>query len=212
MKQEPLKVGFDLDGVILYNPARVARPILAFLRNQVLHKQKKEFYIPTSPFADWLWYVLHKTSLAPSPAYKSVIKLIKDGQIEAYIITGRYHSLESDFDIWLKKLDATSYFKTCVYNKDNEQPHIFKRKMIEKFGIQIFVEDNWDIVRLLNERHPTSPRLRSSFDRQARLRGTRKKPLTVLWITNFLDQFIPYPYKYFSLKRAMQYIEGVLKK
>ena len=194
MKQEPLKVGFDLDGVILYNPARVARPILAFLSNQVLHKQKKEFYIPKTPFAEWFWQMLHKTSLTPSPAYKSVQKLISEGKIEAYLITGRYHTLESDFDHWLDKLDARSYFQSCVYNKDNEQPHIFRKRMIEMFGVNIFIEDNWDIVRLLNEN------------------SGRKKPLTVLWVTNFLDQFIPYPYKYFSLKGAVEYVEGVLKK
>lgn len=192
MKQEPLKVGFDLDGVILYNPARVARPILAFLRNQILHKQKKEFYIPKSPFAQWFWHLLHKTSLVPSPAYASVKRLIKDKKIEAYLITGRYHSLESDFDMWLTTLDAKSYFKTCVYNKNNEQPHIFKKKMIEKFGIKIFIEDNWDIVRLLNE--------------------NQKRPVTILWITNFLDQFIQYPYKYFSLKGAVAYIQEDLKR
>lgn len=187
MKKEPLRVGFDLDGVILYNPARVARPILAFLRNQIMHRPKKEFYIPKSAFEEWFWHILHKTSFVPAPGYAKVQRLVREGKIKAYLITGRYHSLESDFDHWLKRLDARSYFAACVYNKDNEQPHIFKKRMIDTYKIKIFVEDNWDIVHLLNK--------------------NTKKDVKILWITNFLDQIITYPYKFFSLRKAVDYIQ-----
>ena len=64
--------------------------------------------------------------------------------------------------------------------------------MIDKFALSIFVEDNWDIVRLLNEK--------------------QKKPFTVLWISNLLDQFIPYKYKYYSLTDAVDYVKNLLKK
>lgn len=46
MAKKPLKVGFDLDGVILYNPVRVLRPFSAFTSKLLFHKKKHPSIFP----------------------------------------------------------------------------------------------------------------------------------------------------------------------
>ena len=191
MKKEPLKVGFDLDGVILYNPARVARPILSLFRNIFLHKQKKHFYIPQSIIGKLFWSILHKTSIRPARCYERIKKLVDENKIKAYLITGRYRVLQSDFEDWTDRLNAKSVFTEVLYNKNNKQPHEFKKQVIEKLNLDIFVEDNWDIIKLLTQK--------------------KRNSLTILWITNFLDRVIPYQNKFSSLNQIMDFLEKRFK-
>ncbi|MBI2052008.1 hypothetical protein HYT33_04600 [Candidatus Roizmanbacteria bacterium] len=186
MKKRTLKVGFDLDGVILYNPLRTARPILAYLRQFVIKSEKKSFYIPKTLPEKLFWFILHKSSIWPAPGLTQLKDLLKKRQIEAYVITGRYDSLTPDFERWMERLDAKNHFVHFVCNKKNEQPHEFKKRMIQKFKLDLFVEDNWDIVHLLDS-------------------GTGAR---ILWLTNALDRRISYPYKFTNLKQVVDYLRS----
>ncbi len=112
-------------------------------------------------------------------------KLAKEGKIEPYIITSRYDSLKDDFANWLKKINAKVIFKDTFHNKYNQQPHHFKEEMINKLGLDYFVEDNWDIVQHLNKTTKTKN----------------------IWITNIFDNHIPYDLKYLSLQEAMNFLK-----
>ena len=114
-----LKVGFDLDGVILYNPIRLVRPIAKLLKpfKFLILKQKKDFfYFPKSKIEQFLFFLLHKTSFKPDPALKDIKQLVKAKKIKAYIITGRYSFLKKDYEIWLKKIKAKTIFEKCYQN------------------------------------------------------------------------------------------------
>lgn len=186
-KKRPLKVGFDLDGVILYNPIRIVRPIFSVFRKLFLHKKKSAFYIPKTRLEKLLWLLVHKSSLFVAPGVEDLQQLIKQGKVEAYIITGRYDSLKTDFEKWMERIEAKKYFKQYLHNSKEEQPFQFKKRMIKKFNLDIFVEDNWDIIQLLNH----DPKMKTK----------------IFWIHNALDQTIPYPYKFPSLKKAVEFIE-----
>jgi|SRR3990167_5737208 len=189
MKKTPLKVGFDLDGVILYNPIRIARPIFSFFRHTILNKPKKKFYIPKNNLGKVIWFLIHKSSFMPANGYKRLKKLVKNKKIQAYLITGRYSALKSDFDAWKNKLNTKSIFKMTLYNKNNLQPHEFKNQMIKKYKLDYFIEDNFDIINLLS----------------------KNDDLKILWITNLFDRFINYEYKFTSLNKTLDYLEKELK-
>ncbi len=73
-----LKVGFDLDGVLLYNPLRVARPIIAFVKFILFnHKRPLTFYYPKTKLEKWLWWFFHKSSLFIAPGFDEIKKLAK---------------------------------------------------------------------------------------------------------------------------------------
>lgn len=181
MANKPLKVGFDLDGVILYNPVRTLRPVSALLSKLIFKKKTTNFFIPQSPIAKFIWYLLHKSSFVPARGLNELRKLVHEGKIEAHLITGRYSSLTKDFNSWMKSIDSDHFFASQSHNIKNEQPHIFKQNMIKKLGLDVFVEDNWDIVR--------------------ELRSSKSK---VFWITNLLDRRIPHEHKFNNLRGAIK--------
>ncbi|QQS43361.1 hypothetical protein IPM65_04340 [Candidatus Roizmanbacteria bacterium] len=187
-----LKVGFDLDGVLLYNPARIFRPITVGLKTIIKPKatKKTHFYYPRTFLEKWMWIAVHWSSLFISPGFDKVKTLANNGDIEAYIITSRYDCLKKDFQRWLKKMDSKKHFHATFHNKDNLQPHVFKEKMIKELGLEYFIEDNWDIVQHINK-------------------NTNAK---ALWISNAFDKHIDYELKFLSLKDAMDYIETKLRK
>lgn len=183
-----LKVGFDLDGVLLYNPARIFRPITNTIKSVLPKKttSKTHFYYPKSPIEQLFWHVVHWSSLFVADGFEEIKELSAKNKIEAYIVTSRYNCLKPDFDRWLKTLNKQNTFKGTFHNERNLQPHVFKAEKIKELGLDLFVEDNWDIVQHINKQTPTK----------------------TLWISNALDKAIPYDLKFFGLKEAMKFIKG----
>ncbi len=181
MKKQ-LRVGFDLDGVLLYNPARIARPIIVFFKKIFFEKEVDKFHYPQTKIQKIIWLMFHKIVFGPAIGYEELKKLIKSKKINAYIITGRNESLKNDFKHWMKKLEAKKYFSGYYFNDMNEQPYEFKRKMIQKLKLDLYVEDNWDIVKNIN----LKPK-------------TRNSKIKIFWIYNILDRNILYKYKFPSL-------------
>jgi uncharacterized HAD superfamily protein len=190
MAKKILRVGFDLDGVLLYNPARIARPIVTFAKHAVGHRSKTTFYIPHSPLQQFVWKVLHYSSLFPASGLDKIKRLVAHKKIEAYIITGRYGFLKDDFDKWLEKINTDATFQKTILNELNEQPHIYKTRTVKNLDLDIFVEDNWDIVKQLNA-EPGGPE--------------------VIWIYNMFDWHITYKPKFLTLKKAVDYIEKKIR-
>jgi len=190
MKNKVLKVGFDLDGVLLYNPARIFRPIIYFLKKYLLQRKVDQFYYPKNKWEQIIWLILHKSSLFPADGIEEIKNLIKQKKIKAYVISARYESLKDDFKNWKKKIDPKNYFSGWFYNEKNDQPHLYKEKMIKKLNLDIFVEDNWDIVYYLKEKN-----------KKGKIR------CKIFWIYNLLDRQIKYQYKFPSLKKIVNKIK-----
>lgn len=179
MKKQILKVGFDLDGVLLYNPARVVRPIIAFAKKYILKRDLNKFYYPKNRLEKLIWRLFHHTSLWPSSGIDDLLKLIENKKIKAYVVSARYELMEADFKKWTKTIDPKKRFSGYFFNGKNEQPQIFKEKMIKKLGLDVFVEDNWDIVRHLKY---------------------NSKKVQIYWIYNSFDRYIEYKNKFGDLK------------
>ena len=187
MIKRALRVGFDLDGVILYNPVRVLRPVASFLKPFVFRPNGQQFYFPKTRPEQFFWRILHKTSFWEAPGLSDIHTLALTKKIEPYIITARYDFLKSDVEQWFKKIQAHTYFSQCFYNTKNEEPHFFKERMIRNLHLDVFVEDNWGIVEYL------APKF------------TQTK---IVWIYNLLDRMIPYPYKFSSLRKTIEYLRS----
>lgn len=192
---KPIRVGFDLDGVILYNPARIIRPLIKTWKAKVKKTNKVSFFVPQNRAQVLVWDLLHKSSMFPAKGLDDITTLVQTGKIQAYIITARFGHLDQDTNRWFKKLNRNQVFTKCIRNQHNKQPHIFKAEMASKYQLHYFVEDNFDIV--------------SHLSQQAN-RGVL--PLKqVLWISNLLDYQIKYPFKYPNLKQAVVHLKSQVK-
>ena len=190
MASKKLRIGFDFDGVIAYNPLRILRAPVMFVRRAFTKKNDLDFPVPKNKPFKLLWALAHETSFYPSYGLAELKKLMKEGKIEAYLVTGRYSFLESSLHKWLKKHGLDGLFTGIYLNKRNQQPHKFKEEMIDKLKLDMFVEDNWDIVNYLST--------------QARKSG---KKLDVHWIYNLLDRSKPYEKKHPYLKKFLDHIK-----
>ncbi|GIW64652.1 MAG: hypothetical protein KatS3mg092_0585 [Patescibacteria group bacterium] len=78
------------------------------------------------------------------------------------------------------------FFPVGITMKKNQQPYDFKAQMIKKLNLDIFVEDNWDIVKKLKVKSQKS-----------------KVKTKIFWICNLLDRNIKYQYKFKNLKEVV---------
>jgi hypothetical protein len=186
-EKKELKVGFDLDGVILYNPARIIRPIMHTIKSSIFKKKKVSFYVPKTKLEEFIWYLAHKSSFITAPGLDELKDALSENKFKAYIVTARFHSLRHDFLGWMKRINADQYFAGYFHNQEDEQPHIFKKKMIEKLNLDVFVDDNWDIVQYLKKEFA----------------GTDKQ---IYWIYNLFDKNKEHELKFPHLKQAVEHI------
>lgn len=183
-----LKVGFDFDGVVAYNPLRVLRLPLNSLKKLLLQENRLNFYIPKRKLDRFVWSLAHEFSYFPAIGFSDLKKLLKKHKIEAYLITARYAFLEKSFFQWLKRHRLDKDFKGYFFNAKNEQPHKFKERMVKKLDLDVFVDDNLDIVKHLNK--------------------TTKAEIH--WIYNVIDRFNPYRRKHPYLKKFLETLSSSL--
>jgi hypothetical protein len=137
---------------------------------------------------------LHKSSIFIAPGFEDIRRLVKEGKIEAYLITARFSFLKADFEKWLVKMNAREIFKEIHLNEKDEQPHLYKAALVEKYKLDVFVDDNWDIIRHLHESNQV-----------------KNSKVLAMWIYNFLDRHLDYQHKHATLKSAMYAIEKYVK-
>ncbi|HCC84352.1 MAG TPA: hypothetical protein DEP87_01590 [Candidatus Pacebacteria bacterium] len=182
----PVRVGFDLDGVLLYNPVRNFRPLISWFKKVFLHRRKIKFFVPKSAWQQQVFIWLHQTSLWVAPGLAEIKALKAAGLIEPYLITARFGFLRPDTQRWLKALKAETVFTEICINDHDQQPFIFKAQQIKRLKLEMFVEDNWDIVKKLQELVlPDQPNF------------------VCWWVSNILDWPISYRYKVKTLQQAV---------
>ena len=189
MQHHPLRVGFDLDGVLLYNPTRTIRPFVSQIKRVWFHKRKLKFYYPRTRVEKLLWMLAHKSSIYNAPGLTEISRLVQEGKIEAYLVTARFSFLGAGVERWVKRNHLDHTFAGVYHNAQDEQPHEFKERMIKELKLDVYVEDNFDIVNHLKSKTPTE----------------------IVWIYNLFDKHTPFPHKFPHLKDAMQYLMTKIK-
>ncbi len=190
MQTKKIKIGFDLDGVILTNHSRVLRSLISRSKKAHLFPRKElEFYHPNSTIADFLWLLAHKSSFKLADGFHELEQLALDQKIDIYVVSARFACLQNDTVKWRKIIDRRHVFKGIYFNNQDEQPHFFKEQMIKKLKLDYFVEDNWDVAAYL---------------------ANNQKRAQIWWLSNFFDRKINYPYKFFSFRDVVLKIQSFL--
>lgn len=184
-KKKVLRIGVDFDGVVAYNPFRIFRAFVTGFKRKVLKKIGLKFFIPKTGWQRTIWGVLHESSVFPARGVDLLKEAVENGSIEVHLVTGRYSYLNRSLDQWLDRYRLRSYFKSINLNEKNDQPHLFKKRVIERYKFDYFIEDNWDIVHYLDENCSTP----------------------VCWIYNLVDRlFVPQRKGFSVLEDALRWI------
>jgi hypothetical protein len=179
-----IQVGIDFDGVLAYNPLRIFRLPVSLLKGYIVPKKQSEFYIPKSGLMRFAFWVPHQMSIFPSIGASLLRESMERGDIQAHLVSGRYGYLHTGLIQWLKWQKMYHLFASVNANARDEQPHIYKERMIRDLHLDYFIEDNLNIVQHLESR-------------------SRAK---VMWIYNVFDRNYDYPHKYPYLKKALEAI------
>ncbi len=143
MSNSTLKVGFDLDGVIIDKPFFVPKSIIEYLY-RAHNGNHKKYRVPTWQPEIILRKLSHHWALR-LPLKRNLLQIKKIAQnpnIDAYIISGRYNFLKNRTKQWFKIHKLSGKFKKVCINMKNEQPHIFKERMIKKLQLDYFFDDD----------------------------------------------------------------------
>lgn len=180
-----IKIGLDFDGVVAYNPLRIVRGPITYVKRRIFGARKTKFYVPKHPIMKALFWIPHQFSFLPERGMEYLRELVESGNAEAYIVSGRYGYLDDELIYWLKKHGYHRLFKDIIVNRQDEQPHLFKERQLKTLNLDYFIEDNFDIVEHLSSTVNTR----------------------ILWIFNILDRTSRYPRKYPTLHEALHSIE-----
>src|SRR3990167_4579776 len=146
-KTSKIRIGFDFDGVLFYNPIRLLRPLLDLVKKYVLHVPSTTFYVAKTPSSYAFMRLVHASSFMPNVGLHDFLEFLKNPNIEVYVVTARQKFLMPDLYRLLKLYRVHIPHTVIYYNLHDEQAHIFKERMMKKLGLDFYVEDNWDIVQ-----------------------------------------------------------------
>lgn len=178
-------VGLDFDGVVAYNPARLARLPIALVKQHILKTRDVTFFVPKTPLQRSLWALAHESSMFPAKGASILRALTASGTIEAHLVTSRFPFLEPNLYAFLKRWNLLSCFTSITLNTKEEQAHLYKERIIRTRKFDHFVEDNWDIVDHLYGSHLKT---------------------NIHWIYNMLDRNRVCPLKHPYLEHALKQI------
>jgi len=149
-----IKIAFDLDGVIVDKPPLIPKKLLEFLFRGKKKEDKLHYRFPKLKVEQYIRKLSHFYLFRP-PIKENInfIKQIaKDSKYEIYVVSARYSFLKKETDLWLKKRGIKNLFKKIYLNFKDEQPHLFKERILKEIGADIFIDDDELLVEYLSKR------------------------------------------------------------
>jgi uncharacterized HAD superfamily protein len=151
--RKKIRIGFDLDGVIIGKPPFIPQFLLEALVRE--HKNRHLSYrFPDSNLERMVRVASHYPLLRP-PIRKN-IKIIKElnksNNYSLYVVSSRYSFLEDRTKQWFRFYRLRKFFKEIHTNLKDEQPHLYKEKMIKKLKLNVFIDDDLPLLGYLRKR------------------------------------------------------------
>lgn len=153
MSRKTIKIGFDLDGVIIGKPPFIPKFALEMLVRD--HGNKKLSYrFPASKFERMVRVASHHPLLRP-PIKKNIRiirELNKSKEYTLFVVSSRYSFLDKRTHEWFKFYKLRDFFEEIYINLEDEQPHVFKEKMIKKLKLKVFIDDDLPLLHHLGKK------------------------------------------------------------
>lgn len=153
-----IKVGFDLDKVFVNYPPIIPSWVIDYLYKD--HQKKELSYrIPNSRVEQIIRKLSHNHLLRP--AIKKNIELLNQisnskDKYQIFLISSRYKFLEQLTYNILKRYKIFNHFNKIFLNIENSQPHLFKEKIIKSLNLDIYIDDDLDLLKYLSTKIKTT--------------------------------------------------------
>lgn len=141
-----------MDGVIVGKPFFVPKRLLEWLVRGHSNSQKK-YRFPNLKAEIWLRKTSHHWLFRP-PLKKNLAiikKLSRKKDFELYIVSSRYSFLKKRTEQWFKKHKIEKIIKEAYLNFKDEQPHLFKEKIVKNLSLDYFFDDDPIVINHLQK-------------------------------------------------------------
>jgi len=149
-----MNIGFDLDGIFVNTPPFVPKIIIDKLYkdqdNGGLH-----YRIPNI-IEQRIRVLSHLPPLRPAIG-KNILTLqdlAKSQKHTLFLISSRFGFLKKRTEALVKKHGFDRIFKKLYFNYFNEQPHLFKHRILKEIKIDAFIDDDLSLLKYLARENP----------------------------------------------------------
>lgn len=148
-----MRIGFDLDKVFVNYPPLV--PYVFIDRLSKKPTQDLNYRFP-GKIEKKIRIWSHQIKLRP-PIQENIDtleELSQNKKLDLYLISGRYNFLKKRTQEWFKKYHMDQYFKRTYFDYENEQPHLWKNKILRQLQIEKYIDDDLELLLYLAEHNP----------------------------------------------------------
>lgn len=150
-----MNIGFDLDKIFIDYPPVVPAKLIDYLYKN--HNHQLSYRYPSSGLERAFRLFSHQAFFRS--AIKENIDFIQalsknQNHHHFYLISSRYGFLEQLTLTILQKYAIFNLFSKICLNIRDEQPHLFKAKMLNELAIDLYVDDDLELLNYLHQECP----------------------------------------------------------
>ncbi len=155
-------VGFDFDKVFIDYPPFVPYSLIDllykgksfFLKN--LGKNSTMHYRFPGELEQKIRIASHFYLMRPpiKRNIEALKKISSNKKNKTYLVSSRFGFLKDRTEAVLKKYKLKNYFNEVYFNYNNEQPHIFKERIIKELKIDTYIDDDLHVALYLSKKVP----------------------------------------------------------
>lgn len=148
-----MNIGFDLDKVFIDTPPLIPKIII-----DKLYKKRDNgillYRIPSKP-EQIFRRLTHLSIFRPSINENlEFLKSIPRDKNKLYLISSRFKFLENRTKRVIRKYHFDKIFDEMFFNFANEQPHIFKNRIIKKLKLDYYIDDDLSLLNYAARHNP----------------------------------------------------------
>lgn len=149
-----MNIGFDLDKIFINFPSLIPSKIIDLLYKE---KANHELRYRTPSKIEQIIRAFSHHPLFRLPITEN-INYIKNITLKRknkhYLISSRFDFLKKRTDDLIKHYHFDEIFNTMYFNYSNKQPHQFKNEIMKKLNLDMYVDDDLQLLEYLIDKNP----------------------------------------------------------
>lgn len=148
-----MNIGFDLDKIFVEYPPFVPEKVVDFLYKEKSNGVLK-YRIPAKPEQFFRLLTHYPFLRKPIRENLTFVKNLKQqNNAKYYLISSRFSFLKKRTEEIVQENNLNLIFDDMFFNFKNQQPHIFKNKIIEKLKLNCYIDDDLALLLFLAKRN-----------------------------------------------------------
>lgn len=148
-----MNIGFDLDKIFIDTPPLIPKKII-----EKLYKKKDNgvllYRIPSR--TEQIFRMMTHWDILRQPLKENLdfLESLPKDNNKFYLISSRFKFLEKKTQTLIKKYNFDKIFSGMYFNFKNDQPHLFKNKIISDLKLDLYIDDDLSLLEYVAKHNP----------------------------------------------------------